>query len=152
MSATDEATWLSCADPDRLLAHLVGRASDRKLRLFFCGCCRLAPGLLADRQAAAAVEAVERAADRLAGAAPLGDPGVVARATAGLAVRRAADEAAYVDLRRQQADLLRELFGNPFRPARAARAIDDERRFEELPVLADALEEAGCAAAGQIVS
>jgi hypothetical protein len=59
-----------------------------------------------------------------------------------------------------QADLLRDIFGNPFRsrPAinqswlawgdgtvpKLARAIYDERRFEELPVLADALEEAGC--------
>jgi hypothetical protein len=57
--------------------------------------------------------------------------------------------------------LLREFFGDPFRPApaidpewlawdhglaaRLARAIYDEHRFDELPVLADALEEAGCA-------
>ncbi len=57
--------------------------------------------------------------------------------------------------RRAQADLLRHLFGNPFCPAalpfgckaRAAtlaRAIDEERRFEDMPVLADALEDAGC--------
>jgi hypothetical protein len=58
-----------------------------------------------------------------------------------------------------RADLLRELVGNPLRPAvldpawlawrggtlrRIARAAYDEYRFEELPVLADALEEAGC--------
>jgi len=58
-------------------------------------------------------------------------------------------------------DLIRDLFGNPFRgrpavaPAwlawdggtvpRLARAIYDERAFERLPVLADALEDAGCA-------
>jgi hypothetical protein len=57
------------------------------------------------------------------------------------------------------ADLLRELFGNPLRamaidPAwlawnggtarRIAQAIYNERRFEDLPILADALEEAGC--------
>ena len=61
--------------------------------------------------------------------------------------------------RRAQCDLLREVVGNPFRPvviapawlgwnssivARLAREIYDGRRFEELPVLADALEEAGC--------
>jgi hypothetical protein len=61
---------------------------------------------------------------------------------------------------RRQAGLLRELFGNPFRPSRLdpawrrghdsvaerlARAIYAERRFDELPVLADALEDAGCA-------
>src|SRR5262249_29210620 len=58
-----------------------------------------------------------------------------------------------------QCDLLRELFGNPFRPTtmdpswltwnggtigKLARVIYDERRFADLPILADALEEAGC--------
>ena len=57
------------------------------------------------------------------------------------------------------ADILRCLFGNPFRPAsldpawlagnggaadHLARAIAAEQRFAELPILADALEEAGC--------
>jgi hypothetical protein len=56
--------------------------------------------------------------------------------------------------------LLRDLAGNPFHPptvrpewlawnggavGRIARTIYDERRFDDLPVLADALEEAGCA-------
>ncbi len=56
----------------------------------------------------------------------------------------------------RQAHLLRCIFGNPFRPVafadswrpRAvttlARSIYEERRFEDLPVLADALEECGC--------
>ena len=59
-----------------------------------------------------------------------------------------------------QCDLIRELSGNPYRPlpvdplwlhwndgciARMAHTIYDEERFEELPILADALEEAGCA-------
>jgi hypothetical protein len=58
-----------------------------------------------------------------------------------------------------QSDLLRDIFGNPFRPAavdpawltwrdgtvrRLAEVIYAERRFADLPVLADALEEAGC--------
>jgi hypothetical protein len=58
-----------------------------------------------------------------------------------------------------QCDLLREVFGNPFRPAgvepawrwwnggavvKMAQAIYEERRFDDLPILADALEEAGC--------
>jgi hypothetical protein len=61
---------------------------------------------------------------------------------------------------REQADLLREVFGNPFRPAAAdpawlswqggtvralAEAAYEDQAFEILPVLADALEEAGCA-------
>jgi hypothetical protein len=55
--------------------------------------------------------------------------------------------------------LLRDIFGNPFRRASVdpawlqwqnaavahiARIIYEERRFQDLPVLADALEEAGC--------
>jgi hypothetical protein len=63
--------------------------------------------------------------------------------------RRAARHALYVHL-------LRDLFGNPFRPAALepawrtpmtlaiGQSIYDERRFQDLPVLADALEEAGC--------
>jgi hypothetical protein len=59
--------------------------------------------------------------------------------------------------------MVRDLFGNPFRPAavpagvlgwngaavvKLAQAIYDERAFERLPVLADALEGAGCTGAG----
>jgi hypothetical protein len=58
-----------------------------------------------------------------------------------------------------QAGLVREIFGNPFRPtriepswltwnggivARLVRGIHEEQRFEELLILGDALEEAGC--------
>jgi hypothetical protein len=59
-----------------------------------------------------------------------------------------------------QAVLLRDLFGNPFRPTpvldsaapawndgaavRLAEAIYQEHAFDRLPILADALEEAGC--------
>ena len=65
---------------------------------------------------------------------------------------RAAEQAA-------QADLLRDILGNPFRPvavapavlawdggtvAQLAQAIYQKRAFDRLPILADALEEAGC--------
>jgi hypothetical protein len=51
---------------------------------------------------------------------------------------------------------LREIFGNPFRPVAfdlawrttsatvVARAVYEQRRFADLPILADALEESGC--------
>lgn len=58
-----------------------------------------------------------------------------------------------------QADSLRDIFGNPFHSAaispswlawiegaaaKLTQAIYDARRFDDLPILADALEEAGC--------
>jgi len=58
-----------------------------------------------------------------------------------------------------QSDLLRDIIGNPFRPVtinpdwvawndgmvrKIAQPIYDERAFDRLPILADALEEAGC--------
>ena len=61
--------------------------------------------------------------------------------------------------KKSHSDLLRCLFGNPFHPAsfdpawlqsddgnvrRLAQAINDERSFHRLPVLADRLENAGC--------
>ena len=64
------------------------------------------------------------------------------------------------DERNMQCSLLRDIFGNPFRPPPAmafswlswnddtilklAQAIYDDRVFDRLPILADALEEAGC--------
>lgn len=56
----------------------------------------------------------------------------------------------------KQADQLRDIFGNPFRPVvfdprwrtettvALAAGIDAERAFDRLPILADALEDAGC--------
>jgi hypothetical protein len=60
---------------------------------------------------------------------------------------------------REQANLLRDIFGNPFRPTvvagsvlawndecivHLAKGIYEERAFDRLPILAGALEEAGC--------
>ena len=58
--------------------------------------------------------------------------------------------------RHQQADLLRDIFGNPFHPviinpawlspvaASLAQGIYEGRSFDGIPILGDALEEAGC--------
>jgi hypothetical protein len=68
-------------------------------------------------------------------------------------------KSAFIAEQAAQAGLLRCVFGNPFRPARIepswlrwcscllvsmARQMYDSRDFTDMPVLADALEEAGC--------
>jgi hypothetical protein len=85
------------------------------------------------------------------------------------AAAKAGDAACFTDQEwgKTQSDLLRDIFGNPFRPVLIefgnpfhpatvdpswltpavvvlAKTIYDERAFARLPVLADALEEAGC--------
>jgi hypothetical protein len=194
-----EAEWLASADPEAMLPFLDGKASDRKLRLFACACCRRVWHLLTDAQSRHAIEVAERYADGRAGVKDLAGAKMLAAGAASRtdraawaaywttspraagsvwnastaaveAAARAAARAADTDRdaawrsahsasAREQAHLLRDLFGALFRPAaldpawlawhggtvaRIARTIYDERRFGDLPILADALEEAGC--------
>jgi hypothetical protein len=177
----DETAWLACTDPDAMLRFLRGRMSERMLRLFACACIRRIWTLLPDDRCRRAVEVIERCADGLGSRpelqAALADVEAVEAATTDLAraatraviaawstAEHARSAAAQASLdpageRRHQAGLLRDLVGNPVRPApvelawlehgggrvaQIARAIYDGRRFADLPVLADALEESGC--------
>ena len=199
----NEAGWLASGDLDALLRFLLGRASERKLRLFACACCRRVWHLLADPRSRQAVEVAERFADGqatevelatarvavLSAAHRAGDqaawaaywtvnqiPGqnlwnvctaaaeAVARSAAGGARAAGADQAAAYGAGRSaeeaaQVRLLREVFANPFAVpvvkdawlswhggtvAHVAQSIYESRRFADLPILADALEEAGC--------
>ena len=199
-----EAEWLSGNDPEPMLWFLAGKASDRKFRLFACGCIRRAWQLLVDPASRAAVEFSEKYADtglrgrrgfpairraaRLAFRAaqeamwraspedhPAGEAKMLAayavdgltepvqvgaiannlaRATRVLRIPRVAPE--NCPEQEQQARLLREHFGNPFRPVSfdpgwrtlavvaLATGIYEERAFDRMPILADALEDAGC--------
>jgi hypothetical protein len=217
-----EAEWLACSSPTAMLNYLDNKASNRKLRLFACACCRRFWHLLTE-ELRKAVEVGENFADGLASAEELdaasgasGNGGAVEaatwtatkaqssaaamyaiafdhrypapdmpeptaahhRAAAYKAARGAAEGSAialakaamgsvsFVQLRRafrperrEQAVLLRDIFGNPFRPVsldpswlnwnggmvpKIAKAIYGERRSEDLHVLADALMNAGC--------
>lgn len=67
-----------------------------------------------------------------------------------------ADHKIYSQEAPAQTDLLREIFGNPFRPVAVdpswltstavaiAQGIYDDKAFDRLPILADALQDAGC--------
>src|SRR5580765_7907882 len=65
------AEWLACDDPEKMLEFLRGKASDRRLRLFACACCRQIWHLLPEEETRNAVEVAERFADGLADAQEL---------------------------------------------------------------------------------
>jgi hypothetical protein len=180
-----EAEWLEAGDPLAMLRFLENRLSDRKFRLFACACCRRFWRLLSCPLAHPAVEAAERYADGLISDGQLADVACgrwseiepVAGVSADKVLRTVQAAAAVsrgsrndvresfrciqeVDEdRKGQANLFRDLAGNPFRTTSAdpswlawnsglvvkfAQAIYAERSFQDLPILADALEEAGC--------
>jgi hypothetical protein len=62
-----EEGWLKAIDPGPMLQFLKGRMSDRKLRLFACGCCRRIWDLITDKRSRLAVAVSESFADGIAG-------------------------------------------------------------------------------------
>jgi hypothetical protein len=195
-----EAEWLACADPTSMLAFLQGKASERKLRLFACACCKHIWPLMTDDRSRRAVELAELSADHPVAPETLdavsgeaeeafedaitdSDESVKEDST-GLtwsqyaAACSAASYASNPSLRDEdvrvvieaisdassdataqrpwQAVVLRDIFGNPFRPVALdpawrtsaavglAAAIYSDRAFDRFPILADALEDAGC--------
>jgi len=177
-----EADWLAGTDPAPMLQYLGSTASERKLRLWACACARRVGRLISHELGHKALAVAERYADGLAGQrellavadtfSPCGlynstydHPAM--RAAHSPLFRETLGQAATYALRcfkpgertaerAAQAGLLRDVFGNPFRPAAIdgccrsgatvplARAIYEEQAFERLPILADALEDAGC--------
>ena len=167
-----EAEWLTCTDPQPMVEFLADKVNGRKVRLFGCACCRRIWGFLTNIHSREAVEAAEQFADglitrrglewaagRAARVESYSDSSRLAARLARIRLEGTMEEA----IRRVGAyntiSILHDLF-NPFCSApatwfsilawndstvvRVARAIYDERAFDRMPILADALEDAGC--------
>ncbi len=140
-----EAEWLRCEEPAALLGYLRESITDRRLRLFACGCARAIWRLVDGSHCSRAVEVAERFADgqstreqltaayrRASGATTAANKAAattceaVLGASAGIDCAACAadavgltDETAYLAETRKQARLWRDIVGNPFRPAPA---------------------------------
>jgi hypothetical protein len=176
-----EADWLAGSNLHAMLAHAVAISHNseecrRKLRLLACAGCRRIWHVLAHPQSRRAVEVSEEFADDLASWDDLLWAGQAAQRVAAemerhsqrgwnaaqTAAAAAGDALAAAERAVGSAgdlDMLRDVFGNPFRPVvfeegwlrwkngcvvEMARAIYEERQFRDLPFLADALMDAGC--------
>jgi hypothetical protein len=177
-----EAEWLACTDVRPMLKSLHGKASNRKLRLFACACCRAVWSLFKAQSERSVIEVAERFADGLVSGAELYQSwrniksnSMVALTAAGVAdsnaayaasktAKRAREVASVCGLqgaatRNSQATLLRDIIGNPYRALslfptvltwndrtipKIAAGIYEERAFGRMPILHDALLDAGC--------
>jgi hypothetical protein len=175
-----ESEWLQCTDPVRMLQLFCGRTGERKMRLFACACARSVWTSLSDECCRQAVEVAERFADGLATGEELAEAGKRAYDVAwsrGFCGEDARDDSQAEACTREFSvhaaagaiqnrlesqcvpDLIREVFGNPFRTitidsrwltrqgeraVKLAQEIYQTRTFERLPTLADVLSQAGC--------
>jgi hypothetical protein len=163
-----EAQWLSGAPnpglSERMLAVVRGCGNDRQFRLLACAEVRRYVWL--DHGSAQALELAEHLADgkltheevldfnRRMSYAPLYEP---LNPLVTPAIRFVENAVRAGDPIQRFPPLLRDIFGNPFRPVRfdpewrtgdavaLARAMYDSRDFSAMPILADALQDAGCA-------
>ena len=154
-----EADWLTCDDPREMLEFLRGRAGERKLRLFAVACCRRVWEFIPRGLAERAVEEAERFAD---GAVSPGERKELLRSLIDEAgpdllvalgdgterLRSFPDEMACGgELAAWALDVRWQFPGLVASGAAALRAGVEtaaELRWGDLPLLADALLDAGC--------
>lgn len=182
----DALSWETESSLWELLSSLEGRVSQRKLRLFALACFRR-DGRVGHYRCLEALRVLERLAEEkvprkeletVRTALPLGDEAYPTPNRDDVAVARALElllnesltiEEAYQatgiirsnrSWGRARVRLLRDVMGNPFRPApvvdpawlewerglvrHLATVAYDGRAYDRLPILGDALEDAGC--------
>lgn len=164
--AMTEGEWQEADDLRRMLRFLNLHATRRRLVLFLAECVRLqqkrnrgqvlraldahADGEIDEFQ----LLGVETSSQLLRGLLATVSTRSFGAAEAGRVVANLAEEDR--DVAPRQAEALRDIFGNPFRPVEPldpfrtstvlaiARQMYESRDFAAMPLLADALEEAGC--------
>jgi hypothetical protein len=156
-----EQEWLTTVEhPRDMLEFLERNCSLRKWRLYPVACYRKVWDKLPSKDVKCLFEVVERYADGNATDEDLQNVGGSARRLdldLDVALYAAESVETWVDGGYElSCDILRDIFGNPFRPVTVnsawltatvvslAQAIYDERAYDRLPILADALEDAGC--------
>jgi hypothetical protein len=178
-----EEEWLTATNPTPMLEFLRGKASDRKLRMFAVASCIKISHLLTDEPCRRAIYVAEKYADQQANTEDLAIVSEAALWISKQTDRRAATaayqcsqediqngarfviELVYEALwtgeeravqRAIQVDLLRDIFGHPFRQVAfnpswltstvlaLTNGIYNEKAFDRMPILADALQDAGC--------
>lgn len=204
-----ERQWLACGasgvveverntEPHPMLVHLQGKASQRKLRLFACACCRriehimkgwdylielaeryadgeATPEELADERLDSApddenyqdgepywyndrdeIDAANYAAHELTNTDAEDSALTVSATTCDAATAASSDPDHFGKELAAHAELIRDIFGNPFRKVKfskrwrtsttvaLARQMYESRDFSAMPILADALQDAGC--------
>jgi hypothetical protein len=157
------AAWWQCTDFGALLRALRGRVGRRKMCLVACAFARHMLAEHDDRRGLHVIETAERHADGLASDKELAGAARTGRGLAGSAalgdIREVITVAARHRSHAELCDLVREVVGDPFRPPecdpawlrwhdgcveKMVRTIYRGQRFAELPILGDALEDAGC--------
>ncbi len=180
-----EEEWVASRSPVAMFRHLEAGPNDRKVLLYASALCRLRPELLTDviREWIAAVERVlggeadEGTLDKVQESAEFETSHLAEDGPGGTRTYyRAIADVVFVswqfaetedfdrpppmeELRtvgKAHADIIRDIFGNPFRPISFAPAwrtdtavslakhMYESRDFSAMPVLADALQDAGC--------
>ncbi len=169
-----EAEWMACAEPRLLLDYHRMKKAPRRLRLLAAACVRLTVTADAPALASQVIDVVERHADGLALRAEFLAARKAVRnaikdgteAPSVLALRNLTNdemEGMTVTISNLSArigssgcGLIRCVFGNPFRPVAfspswrtdtavaLAQQMYESREFGTMPILADALQDAGC--------